>query len=109
MNLIESNKNPNFRIALIAFQNKGTIENFVINLEETMYAKSESGVICFENTGIIKNGYIYGKNVNADFIRNDGASVYIGIIAHSNRGNGQIKNIYSLVNVDVSNQEKYSK
>ena len=105
VNLIESNKNPNFRIALIAFQNKGTIENFVINLEETMYAKSESGVICFENTGIIKNGYIYGKNVNADFIRNDGASVYIGIIAHSNRGNGQIKNIYSLVNVDVSNQE----
>ena len=105
VNLIESNKNPNFRIALIASQNKGTIENFVINLEETMYAKSESGVICFENTGIIKNGYIYGKNVNADFIRNDGASVSIGIIAYSNSGNGQIKNIYSLVNVDVSNQE----
>ena len=105
VNLIESNKNPNFRIALIASQNKGTIENFVINLEETIYAKSESGVICFENTGIIKNGYIYGKNVNADFIRNDGASVSIGIIAYSNSGNGQIKNIYSLVNVDVSNQE----
>ena len=105
VNLVESNKYPNFRIALIASQNKGTIENFVINLEETMYAKSESGVICFENTGIIKNGYIYGKNVNADFIRNDGASVSIGIIAHSNSGNGQIKNIYSLVNVDVSNQE----
>ena len=105
VNLIESNKNPNFRIALIASQNKGTIENFVINLEETMYAKSESGVICFENKGIIKNGYIYGKNVNADFIRNDGASVSIGIVAYSNSGNGQIKNIYSLVNVDVSNQE----
>ena len=105
VNLVESNKNPNFRIALIASQNKGTIENFVINLEETIYAKSESGVICFENTGIIKNGYIYGKNVNADFIRNDGASVSIGIIAYSNSGNGQIKNIYSLVNVDVSNQE----
>ena len=105
VNLVESNKYPNFRIALIASQNKGTIENFVINLEETMYAKSESGVICFENTGIIKNGYIYGKNVNADFIRNDGASVSIGIIAYSNSGNGQIKNIYSLVNVDVSNQE----
>ena len=105
VNLIESNKNPNFRIALIASQNKGTIENFVINLEETMYAKSESGVICFENKGIIKNGYIYGKNVNADFIRNDGARVDIGIVAYSNSGNGQIKNIYSLVNVDVSNQE----
>ena len=105
VNLIESNKNPNFRTSLISSQNKGTIENFVINLEETMYAKSESGVICFENTGIIKNGYIYGKNVNADFIRNDGASVSIGIIAYSNSGNGQIKNIYSLVNVDVSNQE----
>ena len=105
VNLIESNKNPNFRIALIASQNKGTIENFVINLEETMYAKSQSGVICFENKGIIKNGYIYGKNVNADFIRNDGASVSIGIVAYSNSGNGQIKNIYSLVNVDVSNQE----
>ena len=105
VNLIESNKNPNFRIALIASQNKGTIENFVINLEETIYAKSESGVICFENKGIIKNGYIYGKNVNADFIRNDGANVMIGIVAYSNSGNGQIKNIYSLVNVDVSNQE----
>ena len=105
VNLIESNKNPNFRIALIASQNKGTIENFVINLEETMYAKSQSGVICFENKGIIKNGYIYGKNVNADFIRNDGANVSIGIVAYSNSGNGQIKNIYSLVNVDVSNQE----
>ena len=80
VNLIESNKNPNFRTSLISSQNKGTIENFVINLEETMYAKSESGVICFENTGIIKNGYIYGKNVNADFIRNDGASVSNNIL-----------------------------
>ena len=105
MNLIESNKNPNFRIALIASQNKGTIENFVINLEETMYAKSESGVVCNKNTGIIKNGYVYGKNVNSDFVRNDGSSVNIGIITRTNSGNGQIKNIYSLVNVDVSNQE----
>ena len=105
VNLIESNKNPNYGNALIIQENKGTIENFVINLEETMYTKSEAGVVCNENTGIIKNGYVYGKNVNSDFVRNDGSSVNIGIITRTNSGNGEIKNVYSLVNIDVSNQE----
>ena len=105
VNLIESNKNPNYGNALIIQKNEGTIENFVINLEETMYTKSKAGVVCNENTGIIKNGYVYGKNVNSDFVRNDGSSVDIGIITHTNSGNGEIKNVYSLVNIDVSNQE----
>ncbi len=105
VNLIESNKNPNYGNALIIQENKGTIENFVINLEETMYTKSKAGVVCNENTGIIKNGYVYGKNVNSDFVRNDGSSVNIGIITRTNSGNGEIKNVYSLVNIDVSNQE----
>lgn len=105
VNLIESNKNPNYGNALIIQKNEGTIENFVINLEETMYTKSEAGVVCNENTGIIKNGYVYGKNVNSDFVRNDGSSVNIGIITRTNSGNGEIKNVYSLVNIDVSNQE----
>ena len=105
VNLIESNKNLNFRTSLIVHINKGTIENFVVKLEEAMYVKTQSGVICCENMGTIKNGYIYGKNVNADFIRNDGASVDIGIVAYYNVGNGQIKNIYSLVNIDISDQE----
>ena len=105
VNLIESNKNPNYGNALIIEKNEGTIENFVINLEETMYTKSEAGVVCNENTGIIKNGYVYGKNVNSDFVRNDGSSANIGIITRTNSGNGEIKNVYSLVNIDVSNQE----
>ena len=105
VNLIESNKNPNYGNALIIQKNEGTIENFVINLEETMYTKSEAGVVCNENTGIIKNGYVYGKNVNSDFVRNDGSSANIGIITCTNSGNGEIKNVYSLVNIDVSNQE----
>ena len=105
VNLIESNKNPNYGNALIIQKNEGTIENFVINLEETMYTKSEAGVVCNENTGIIKNGYVYGKNVNSDFVRNDGSSANIGIITRTNSGNGEIKNVYSLVNIDVSNQE----
>ncbi len=104
LNVTESISLPNWRFKILIIDNYGTIENFVVNMQEPMYATAESGILCWRNYGVIKNGYLYGENINAEFTRSSGEGRSIGTLANSNEGNGQIKNVFSLINVDVNNQ-----
>ena len=105
LNIIESTALPNWRLKIITQDNYGTIENFVINMKEPMYATSDSAILCWRNYGVIKNGYIHGKNINAEFTKNSGESRSIGTIAMQNLENGQIKNVYSLISIDLNDQK----
>ena len=105
LNVIESTSHPNWRIKIATQDNYGTIENFVINMKEPMYATSDSAILCWRNYGVIKNGYIHGKNINAEFTKNSGESRSIGTIAMQNLENGQIKNVYSLISIDLNDQK----
>ena len=61
ISLEESKEKNNTNIGLLGLNNYGTIENFVINYKEPLYAKT---IYCIEkNLGVIKNGYIYGKDI----------------------------------------------
>lgn len=105
VNLKECNKIPNIGFALIGGTNRGTITNFVINLEVPYYvARNASGGV-LENYGEMKNGYIYGQNISADFEIGNGQERYIGGIIRTNQQGGLARNLYSLVNIDMLLQE----
>ena len=96
INLVESQKVKNKYYILLIRQNYGTIENFVVNFQEPHYGEVVSGLV-YTNYGIIKNGYVIGKNI--DPLGEDEASASITI---SNSENAVIKNIFSLVSVDTN-------
>ena len=89
----ESVRNNNGNITLLGSTNNGIIENFIINYKETMYAKSVFTIS--GNYGIIRNGYIYGKDLVTDAITNN------AILAKDNFGN--IEQIFFLVNMQAEN------
>ena len=100
VNILETTKVPNEAIRILGITNRGTIENFVINLAEEIYARNDVNTVS-ANYGVIKNGYIYGKNIQQTLKapgvnKKNGAS-----LVNRNSGNGIIKNIYSLVSIDT--------
>ena len=100
INLKECSNLERQNVGILGNFNYGTINNFVINSEASLLGNRRVSLGVIENYGTIKNGYIYGKNIKAlhgvvDQWRD------IGALAINNYG-GTIKNVYSLVNIDVS-------
>ena len=100
INLKECSNLERQNVGLLGNINYGTINNFVINSETSLLGNRYLSLGVMQNYGTIKNGYIYGKNIKAlhgvvDQWRD------IGALAINNYG-GTIKNVYSLVNIDVS-------
>ena len=100
INLKECSNLERQNVGILGNFNYGTINNFVINSEASLLGNRRVSLGVIENYGTIKNGYIYGKNIKAlhgvvDLWRD------IGALAINNYG-GTIKNVYSLVNIDVS-------
>ena len=100
INLKECSNLERQNVGILGNFNYGTINNFVINSEASLLGNRRVSLGVIENYGTIKNGYIYGKNIKAlhgvvDLWR------AIGALAIDNNG-GTIKNVYSLVNIDVS-------
>ena len=80
--------------------NSGTIQNFVINNKTNIVTKFGLGLSVYKNSGILKNGYVFGNDIDAtpvmDVLHNEGKAV--GGIAGINTGT--IQNVYSLVAVN---------
>ena len=93
INVIESIENPNYAIFLMFYSNFGTVENFIVNLEEPIYAKLPTCV--YENYGTMKNGYMYGENIKLI-----NKTMGIGACIDTNRDNGILENVYTLISVD---------
>ena len=100
VNILESTKVANRAMHMLGNFNYGTIENFVINYESSVYASNKVDVI-ETNYGTVKNGYVYGKNIKATFHKPDSEARAATPLVGYNNGVGVIKNIYSLVSVDT--------
>ncbi len=100
INLKECSNLERQNVGLLGNINYGTINNFVINLETSLLGNRYLSIGVMQNCGTIKNGYIYGKNIKA---LHGVVSQWrdIGALAINNCGE-TIKNVYSLVNIDVS-------
>lgn len=104
INLKKCTKVPNVNFALMGYTNRGTITNFVVNLETPLYgARAITGGVlyCY---GEMKNGYIYGENIIADFEIGTGQDRNIGGLVYDVE-KGTVKNVYSLINVEVKKQD----
>ncbi len=95
LNIKEYNNLPNTFFTGINYLNYGTIENFSINLEVPIYIERNLGLAVQVNRGMLKNGYLYGKDIN---IKDTGTC--IGGIVYDNRDNGIIENLYNLTNIN---------
>ena len=100
VNILETIKVPNSNIYILGNTNRGIIENFVIKFEQSIYATNEIDSIVL-NYGTIKNGYLYGENIQETFKAPGVAKKSGAPLVSQNTGNGTIKNIYSLVSVDT--------
>lgn len=76
---------------LFCYNNYGSIENFVVNLQVPIYLQRALNLITYFNTGTIKNGYVYGENIKAIYPQSTGSNRDIGIIAMLNQSQGEIK------------------
>ena len=100
LNVTESTDVPNNSLFILGITNYGDVENFVINYKVPIYASRETFLIN-TNYGTIKNGYITGEN----FQINNSEAMNAAPLVGRNRQNAQIYNVYSLVNVDVLNNQ----
>ena len=104
INLKNSTNVPNLNTYLMGTINYGTIENFYINLEVPLYGQGKLTLGYRDNYGTIKNGYIIGENIKAPYEITENRD--IGIMAITNGRTGVIKNIYSLITVEVTGSNK---
>ena len=99
VNINETYRVENANIAPIGQNNYGIFENFVINIEEPLYVNSGAlGGTFLCNLGTIKNGYVYGENIQVLNSIND---VRVGCITQANNSNAKIENVYSLITAEV--------
>ncbi len=106
----------NTSYGLVACRNaaSGIIERFVIKNDPadgsaTFTARSNCGLLVYLNDGIVRNGYVYGSDINSvtSTISVGGAINVGGIIGYQNP-RGQTSNVFSLVNVVISNPDMNS-
>ena len=104
VNVLEATQKANVDLSIIGFNNYGTIENFVINFQKSVYFSYSTASIR-QNFGIIKNGYIFGKNLQGKMDRPSNSWRNGSPFVVSNYQNADIRNVYSLVSVDVIGNE----
>ena len=99
INLLECEQKPNVNVCLLGYYNYGITENFIINFEKSLYGARylSGGFYC--NYGTIRNGYIYGENIQAPFTIPSSQERGIAPLVIFSEA-GTIENVYSLTNVN---------
>jgi hypothetical protein len=100
INIMEATQVPNISFSSVSYINSGTIQNFIVNSKVSFSAQRYSSPFVSFNYNLIKNGYVYGENINATW-DNTTENKSIGSIAGYTSSTSQIKNVYSLLNVDT--------
>ena len=100
-NVMECNQLSNGDMKVIGRYNNGIVNNFIVDFKESIYFAWGASTI-EDNYGTIKNGYIYGKNMQGIMERPSGVSRNAAALVIYNERNATISNVYSLVSVDVN-------
>ena len=100
-NVMECNQLSNGDMKVIGRYNNGIVNNFIVDFKESIYFAWGASTIEY-NYGTIKNGYIYGKNMQGIMERPSGVSRNAAALVIYNERNATISNVYSLVSVDVN-------
>ena len=82
--------------------NYGTFNKFILNIKNEISIVSRFATVGV-NYGEIKNGYVYGEKINSNFDIEESVYKDIGVVCYQNNSNGTIKNIYSTIDIELSN------
>ncbi len=85
----------------ICGENYGTIENFIIELENNSTATDGFGLATIKNYGTVKNGYLYGDASITVDKNSSSTDRIIGGLIGSNEVGATVQNVYSYVAVHV--------
>lgn len=85
----------------------GTIKNFVVNMEGAFSARRSAGPLFINNYGVVKNGYVYGKNVISYYDMEPqgtpGNNKNVGALGANSAAGSTISNVYVLSMVNMNN------
>ena len=95
-----SSKSNNYYF-LIAY-NFAVLDKFVVNIRNELNIIRLFAMVG-QNEGEIKNGYAVGQKINSNYAIEDNLDKRIGVICLTDRFNGLIKNVYSTIDIDLSN------
>ena len=98
INMWQSSKGTVGLYKILCDYNYGVVENFIINVENDINVLGSSQVclILRNNFGTVKNGYIYGHDINVTETNNRDKNLGI----ESNQANATISNIFTLTNIN---------
>ena len=96
INLVKGNKRPNNWTFLLGWNNYGTIDGFIVNYQD-MLSISYYGGIIYSSNGTIKNGYIYGKDIEINV--KSPSELNTSALVCNQDSKGVLENIYNLVSV----------
>lgn len=93
-------------IGLVGYENRGTIDSFIIELEKTLYGTQYMAGCCLYSSGIIQNGYMYvedGAMIKAtnEIVSGSDSSRYIGGLVYTLRSGGVFQNVYNLAKISI--------
>ena len=79
----------------------GVIENFVVNLENTLYARTNFGCVAYYNDGVIRDGYVYGADIILPdiYVEEGYTATNFGGIVGVNSTRGRVESVFALVNI----------
>ena len=80
--------------------NGAVIENFVVHTKVEFNLSQSSSLLVAYNQGIIRNGYLYGEKINANFERLTTDDKNVGVVIVDGNSNNILENVYSLIEVD---------
>ena len=104
INLTKGNNSINTSTYLLGWLNCGIVDNFVVNYKEAFVGRRFIGVIN-ESYGTVKNGYIYGKNME---VKDTETTGYNSLLVCKNFQSGVIKNIYNLCSINTNEDKVYN-
>ena len=97
--LEECTNKPNKSVKLLGSQNYGIVENFILESKVSLYGSRDLTLGVGGNYGTIKNGYAYGENIKGIYSDDSGNRDIGGVL---NNNSGIVRNIFSLINIDVA-------
>ena len=105
VNLKECTQKQRINVGLLGYRNKGTIENFIINYEKTLYGSQYMAGVCLYSSGIIQNGYVYGNGIEAIGNITIGDYRYIGGLVFQMEDAGVLQNIYNISSIRMNHSD----
>lgn len=92
---------PNISFSAIGANNYGTLKKFVIHQESPLHGESSLALGFINNYKNISDGYLYGENIDASYRNMINTNKYVGGLVAYASSNSNIKNVFSLINVDT--------